>query len=182
MSAKEKILSAAIGLLEQQGVDGLTTRAVCDAAGVTAPTLYHHFGDKNGLVRAVVGEGVTEFMAMKRAQRVTNDPLADLRRGWDAWIGFGLERPTLFRLMIEAARSDPTLAQESFEHMKETVVRLEAANGLSVELSVAVQAVWAAASGMQALFLQGLEPVKIRATSRFLFKAVAAALTAPSGN
>ncbi|UPG89439.1 TetR family transcriptional regulator [Luteibacter aegosomaticola] len=178
MSAKEKILTAAVGLLEEQGVDGLTTRAVCEAAGVTAPTLYHHFGDKNGLVRAIVNEGVAEFMAMKRALRVTNDPLADLRRGWDGWITFGLERPTLFRLMIEAARNDPTLAQASYEHMEENVVRLEATNGLNVELAVAVHAVWAAASGMQALFMQGLEPTKLKATSRFLFKALSEALVA----
>jgi AcrR family transcriptional regulator len=178
MSAKEKILTAAVRLLEEQGVDGLTTRAVCEAAGVTAPTLYHHFGDKNGLVRAIVSEGITGFMAMKRAQRVTHDPLADLRRGWDAWISFGLERPTVFRLMIEAARQDPALVQESFEHANETIVRLHAAKGLSVDLAIAVQAVWAAASGVQALFMQGLEPAKIRATSRFLFKALTEALVA----
>lgn len=176
MSAKEKILASAVALLEQEGVDGLTTRSVCLAAGVTAPTLYHHFGDKNGLVRAIVTEGVAEFMAMKQAMRVTKDPLADLRRGWDGWIEFGLERPTLFRLLIEAARADPALAQASYEHMEENLVRLQAANGLSVNLPTAVQAVWAAASGVQALFMQGLEPAKIRATSRFMFKAVTEAL------
>lgn len=34
-----------------------TTRAVCKAAGVTSPTLYHHFGDKDGLALALVRQG-----------------------------------------------------------------------------------------------------------------------------
>lgn len=49
------------------GQDGLTTRAVCEAAGVRAPTLYHHFGDKGGLERALIQRGMAEFMERKRA-------------------------------------------------------------------------------------------------------------------
>jgi hypothetical protein len=39
MSTEEQILEAAAEILERDGVAALTTRAVCQAAGVTAPTL-----------------------------------------------------------------------------------------------------------------------------------------------
>jgi AcrR family transcriptional regulator len=172
METEERILEAAARLLEEQGIDGMTTRAVCQLAGITAPTLYHHYGDKNGLVRAVVTAGIDQFMAMKQALRVTDDPLADLRQGWDGWIAFGLERPALFRLMIEAARSDPGLLTASYQHMKDNVLRIESTRRLRVDASVAVSSVWAAASGMQALFAQGARRAEIESVSDFLFKSV----------
>jgi len=178
MTTEDRIRKAAVELLEAHGPDGMTTRSVCERAGVTAPTLYHHFGDKNGLVRAIVTEGITEFMSMKRAMRVTADPLADLRRGWHGWIDFGLERPVLFRLMIDAARVDPTHLKASYEQMEENVRRLRDVHGLQVDLRVAVQSIWAAASGVQALFVQGAKQSEIRAAAKLLFDALVHAIAA----
>lgn len=179
-STDEKILNAAARLLEEHGAEGVTTRSVCQAAGVTAPTLYHHFGDKTGLVRALIGRGIGEFMAMKRAGRATDDPLTDLGNGWKDWIDFGLERPSLFRLMIEAARVDRSITQESFEVMQGYLIRLRDDDRLQVAVEVGAEAIWAAASGVQALFMQGMEPAKIRSTADFLYRAVIAAVVKPT--
>lgn len=84
MTTEEHILAVAADLLETEGVAAVTTRAVCKAAGVTAPTLYHHFGDKNGLLGAVITQGLNTFMARKRARRQTSDALSDLKRGGTA--------------------------------------------------------------------------------------------------
>lgn len=61
-----------------------------------APTLYHHFGDKNGLLDALVATGVKAFLKRKQASPDTDDALADLISGWESFIGFALERPQLF--------------------------------------------------------------------------------------
>ncbi|SDW86123.1 TetR/AcrR family transcriptional regulator [Lysobacter enzymogenes] len=179
MSTEEKILNAAARLLEEHGAEAVTTRSVCQAAGVTAPTLYHHFGDKNGLVRALVDRGIAEFMVMKRAQRHSSDALTDLGQGWRDWTDFGLERPSLFRLMIEAARADPSVTRESFELMRGYLERLHDEGRLQVEPQVAADAMWAAASGVQALFMQGMAPAQIRSTADFLYQAVVAAVLKP---
>ena len=83
MDTEVEILDAAATLLEAHGAAGLTTRAVCEAAGIKAPTLYHHFGDKDGLERALVRRGMAEFMQRKRAPAATADLLEQLRFGWD---------------------------------------------------------------------------------------------------
>lgn len=57
MDAREKILEAAAGLLAEAPVADVSTRAVCEAAGVGAPMLYRLFGDKAGLLAAVVDRG-----------------------------------------------------------------------------------------------------------------------------
>lgn len=50
------ILAAASRLFAERGVDAATTRDIAAGAGTTERTLFKHFGDKDGLVRAVVEE------------------------------------------------------------------------------------------------------------------------------
>src|ERR1700704_2789132 len=85
MSVKTRILEVAADLLAHSAEPDLSTRAVCDAAGVTPPTLYHHFGDKDGLLAAVVDFGWAHFLETKRAvAEVVHDHLADdIRAGWN---------------------------------------------------------------------------------------------------
>jgi AcrR family transcriptional regulator len=165
MTTEDRILRAALSLLEKGGVEAVTTRAVCQAAKVTAPTLYHHFGDKDGLLGAIVAQGVEMFMAQKRANRSTADATADLRRSWDNWIAFALERPQLFRLMIENTRANPAVSQEAY-----TIMRA---------MDAAAQTIWAGSSGILTLFARGTPPAEIRATSELLFDALVAKLVRP---
>jgi len=66
MTVKTRILEAASELLARSADADISTRAVSEAAGVTAPTLYHHFGDKDGLLAAVVDFGWAAFLDRKR--------------------------------------------------------------------------------------------------------------------
>jgi AcrR family transcriptional regulator len=50
------IIAAASRLFAERGVEGATTREIAAAATTTERTLFKHFGDKAGLVRAVVEE------------------------------------------------------------------------------------------------------------------------------
>lgn len=47
--SRQQILDAALGLFAQKGYAATTVREILDAAGVTAPSLYYHFGNKEGL-------------------------------------------------------------------------------------------------------------------------------------
>jgi AcrR family transcriptional regulator len=58
---RERILQAAARLLAESGGAPVSTRAVCAAAGVGAPTLYHHFGDKDGLYLKVLEEVIGDL-------------------------------------------------------------------------------------------------------------------------
>jgi AcrR family transcriptional regulator len=179
MKTEDQIMIAAAGLLEKGGVAAVTTRAVCQVAGVTAPTLYHHFGDKDGLLRAVVAQGVTTFMTKKRANRQTADALADLKRGWDGWLAFALERPKLFHLMVESTRSDPSTNQEAFVLMRAIVERLGNEGRLTTDVDTTARTIWAAANGVLTLFMQGTPAAEIKPSSELLFDALMAKLARP---
>ena len=96
-----RIIEAAAGLLAKS-VDGeVSTREICDAAGITAPTLYHYFSDKETLLRAVVDFGWTSFLESKRTvAAVVHDHIADdIRAGWNNHIEFARKNPNFYRLM-----------------------------------------------------------------------------------
>lgn len=109
VDVRERIMRAAAGLLAQGGREAVTTRAVSAAAGVQAPTLYRQFGDMRGLLHAVARETLAAYVRDKSAQEPGDDPVEDLRRGWDLHVAFGLANPAVYTLVY----SDPAVAAEA---------------------------------------------------------------------
>lgn len=173
------ILAAGLRVLESGGPGALTTRAVCEAAGVTAPTLYHHFGDKGGLASALVQRGLAEFMRRKQQPPATADPLEQLRAGWDLVIDFALKNPELHALFVEHARSHPQLLDGPYETMLARVQRLVDMGRFRGPVDEAARTVWAASNGALSLLLRGASRKQVESASRTLFDAVVRALSSP---
>jgi len=96
-SARDRLLLAGAHLLEEERGDDVSTRAILDLAGVQAPTLYHHFGSKQGLLDAVVSHGFRQFLKVRGSLGAgAADPIADIREGWDRHVLFGLENPNFY--------------------------------------------------------------------------------------
>ena len=118
MTVRTRILETAADLLAQSADVDVSTRAICDAAGVTAPTLYHHFGDKDGLLAAVVDFGWAAFLETKlAAAAVVHDHVADdVRAGWDNHLQFARENPSFYKLMWSAAvATSSTAVREAYQ-------------------------------------------------------------------
>ena len=49
----ESILSGALDILNADGLDGLTMRALARCVGINPMTIYHHFKDQDGLIKAL---------------------------------------------------------------------------------------------------------------------------------
>jgi AcrR family transcriptional regulator len=127
---RARIVAAAAELLDGDGRDALTTRAVAAAAGVQAPTIYRLFGDKSGLVDAVAEHGFVAYLAEKEVRQAGSDPVADLRTGWDLHVGFGLASPPVYSLMYGDPRPGaPSRAAAAAEQILEGHIRRLAAAG-----------------------------------------------------
>lgn len=97
---RERLVDAALGMALAEGVEAVSTRAVCGAVGVQAPTLYHHFGDRAGLVRAVVDRAFEEYFAQKDVMTPTSStPAQQVAAGWDAHVAFARAHPGLYPAM-----------------------------------------------------------------------------------
>jgi AcrR family transcriptional regulator len=176
LKTEEALLRAAEALLEREGPDGVTTRAVCDAASVKAPTLYHHFGDKNGLLDAVLAKGLDGFLKRKQADPETADALKDLVSGWESFIGFALERPQLFRLMVRRFGDNPTILAAVMATTDALLTRLAAEGRLATDVEFARRSLLALSNGVTALWAQGVSKKETKAVGRFLLNATLTAL------
>lgn len=147
---RERVLRAAADLLTREGRDALSTRAVSAAAGVQAPTLYRLFGDKDGLLDAVASYGFQRYLASKHALGETDDPVDDLRRGWDLHVEFGLSQPAFYVLMY----GEPSFAEgsqagrEAAAVLRRLIGRIAAAGRLRMSVERAAQLVHGTGMGL----------------------------------
>jgi TetR/AcrR family tetracycline transcriptional repressor len=74
--SREEIVTAALRLLDEQGLDKLSLRRLAGELGISAPTLYWHIRDKRELLDLVVERIVTEHQARQPA-------IADLADPWE---------------------------------------------------------------------------------------------------
>ena len=63
LRSNDRILKKALELFSEKGYDATSVREICEAAGITKPTLYHFYGSKEGVYRAIVEGALERFQA-----------------------------------------------------------------------------------------------------------------------
>jgi AcrR family transcriptional regulator len=148
LKTRESIVECAAQLLGEQGASAVTTRAVAQAAGMQAPTIYRFFEDKDALLDAVAEHVFAAYVAGKTLAEDSGDPVADLRAGWDTHIGFGLANPALFGLLTDPSRGARSpAAAAGLEVLRARVHRVAATGRLRVPEGRAVELIHAAGTG-----------------------------------
>ena len=142
-STRDRIVEAAAALLTEGGREAVSTRAVCTAAGVQAPTIYRIFGDKQGLLDEVASHGFSSYLSSKVALEHSADPVEDLRRGWDLYVGFGVAQPAFYTLIYGEPRPgvETPAARDAAAILAAQVRRIAEAGRLRVSEERAVQLV-----------------------------------------
>jgi AcrR family transcriptional regulator len=146
---RSRILDVAESLLRSIGRDAITIRSVADEAKVQLPTIYRLFGDKVGLLDAVVERGFTRYMAIDPELRESLEPIEQLRQGWDIHVRFGLESPELYDLMYANphSRKVTPAAQIALDGLAALIGRLATAGSLTVSQEEATFVAFSSASG-----------------------------------
>lgn len=115
-TTKDRILEAAVALWHDGGFEAVTTRAVSARAGVNEVTLFRHFANKEGLLKAMVARAVSGFAP--RDGDLAN-PSADLEQDLQRWAQAYLDRTLpvgdLILLGLVEARGRPDLAAACLE-------------------------------------------------------------------
>jgi AcrR family transcriptional regulator len=180
MDTRERLLEAAERLLDASPDRDVATRDVCREAGVGLPVLYRHFGDKNGLLRAVVDHGFDRYLATKRAAEPSDDPVEDLRNGWDTHTEFALSHPAVYRLMFSPSFAEvPAAAGEAMAILRDVLVRCAAAGVLEADVDLAAQAIMSANVGVALSLVTQPERYRDPALSRSVRDAVHRELLTP---
>ena len=125
----------------------MSTRAICTRADVGPPTLYHHFGDKDGLFEAVVAQRFAEYLAEARAVPGSGDPVTDLRRGWAFHLDFGRRNPEFYLLMYARPGQHRRAAQDAHADLVALLQDVAGTGRLRGEVELAADTIQAALVG-----------------------------------
>lgn len=136
-------------LLAESPSGDVSTRAVCEAAGVTQPVLYRLFGDKDALLAAIADLVWEDYLGTKRAAEQSDDPVEDLRRGWDAHTAFAVDNPHAYRLVFGSdLTTRPAAIAEAMALLTAVLQRVAARGRLRVAAEDAARIVMSANSGL----------------------------------
>jgi AcrR family transcriptional regulator len=95
-----EVARIAAKLFAERGYDATPVRAIAEAAGVTCPTMYYHFGSKEGLAQALITRPLGGIVERYRALLDREmDPVERLELLVDAHFEFCRQAPDRMRLV-----------------------------------------------------------------------------------
>lgn len=77
-STAERIIDAALQLISEKGYTAATTKAIAELAGVNEVTIFRHFGNKRGILKAIIEQFSYFPLLQKEIKNVTWDLETDL--------------------------------------------------------------------------------------------------------
>jgi AcrR family transcriptional regulator len=100
---RAEILHAATALLEETGSEqSVTLRAVARTVGISAPSIYAHFPDREAIVDAIIDDAFTDFRdAIAAAIDTEQQPVRRLLAGCSAYLRFAEDRPNRYRILFD---------------------------------------------------------------------------------
>jgi AcrR family transcriptional regulator len=161
---KSAALSSAEKILEHDGLQAVTLRAVARAVGVSHTAPKNHFGDLMGLLSELAAVGYLKFAAALAAAVSSNpgDARDKLRAMGSAYVAFARTHPNLFLLMFHSERLDmkrPSLLEaidESRQALRAAVVASAEAKPMKpIEVAARATASWSIVHGLSMLLLDG---------------------------
>ncbi|PKO70547.1 MAG: TetR family transcriptional regulator [Betaproteobacteria bacterium HGW-Betaproteobacteria-16] len=158
---RKRILDASEQLLETEGLAALSMREVARRSGVTHQAPYHHFTDRETILAELVTQGFDELarrLARANQRSVNAERHEVLIESGQAYVGFAIDRPGIFRIMFRPEVCDPSrfpAAQEAGDRAHaelERMVRLQHGETDSQGLA---NIYWAQVHGLACLIVDG---------------------------
>jgi len=160
---RSALVTAAAALLERDGAEALSFRAVARAAGVSQAAPYNHFSGRDDLLATVAEAGFRALQASQIAAAEQAPPglTRVISLGMD-YLAFATARPQLFRLMFGIGVANwcayPAVAEAkhlSFGPFRAALLDYLGAETPPATLEAAAHAGWALVHGLSMLRLDG---------------------------
>lgn len=160
---RETLIDAGVAAVELQGFEHLSLRAIAQGIGVSPSAAYHHFADKDALLREIGFRAITMLDAtvIAAAQRIPGaDADAVVERtaaAATAYVHFALDHPNLFRVAFSGVCTTPSEEEgPGYRYLVSLLDDLVATGALNREARAgAEQVMWATVHGLATLMLEG---------------------------
>ena len=160
---REQIIEAAERLLVKMGdEEAVSVRAVAEAVGVTPPSIYLHFRDKDELIFSICERHFSRLDAfIEKEGAKSKDPVESLILRGKAYIRFGIENPEQYRtlFMSKGSRSEVNMQPEelrqsaSFDHLVQAVQLCLDVGAFSGEPLLISMGLWSVVHGITSILI-----------------------------
>lgn len=182
-NVRGQLLAAAREILELQGKDALSLRAIAERAGVAPGTVYYHYADKAALLAGLAVDGFRQLADTMRKAYGERGEESGLRSTGYAFLGFLKDKPALYQLMYEAR--DGAMRPEVLEAEGEAVAVSRGAiladfdQVFDEEVAAKVaEAIWAWGRGIAAVaIVRGASPEEIEDAIKSAVRGLEALIT-----
>jgi len=181
---RRAILDATEAILLEDGIEQFSIRKLATRCGYTAPTIYHYFQDKDGLIDALLEERFSRLLQRVRRVSIGPDPIANMREYGRAFLRFAASNPTFYRVMIRGASDGGErkirAAEQARDLMAGQLQALASEGRLwTDDVEAALQSVWAVLHGVAALRLGNPKYAWSKNLADVALETVLRGLTAP---
>ena len=106
---RQLLIDTALGLLDAEGVEAVTIRAVARASGVSHAAPANHFADRRALLTALAVQCFGDLCAGSTAARAAApaSPQVRITAFADAYVAYALAHPNRYRMMWRMDMLDP---------------------------------------------------------------------------
>ncbi|GAA6152963.1 TetR/AcrR family transcriptional regulator [Pseudoteredinibacter isoporae] len=165
---KGTLEDAAVEILREVGVNGLSMRKLADRVGVSRSAPYHHFEDKKALLNAIAHRGfILQGMAIDAQEPEAGSSFREQVKSFvHAYVTWAVEHPEYYDLMFgrevwQENNPPDEFAQESRGYFRRYVARVERwqdSGDISRDLSALrfAQVSWSSLHGISRLLIDGI--------------------------
>lgn len=152
---KQRLISSAVSLLAEEGVEAVTLRRIAREAGVSHSAPLRHFAGRTELLSAVARQGFAELGRSSLPE--TTAPTERLAAACRTYVDFARRSPAMFELMFRHDLVDTReLDRALFKRFTKLVEDAQAAGWRSAQDTRTLAAsLWAALHGLAELWLWG---------------------------
>lgn len=172
---RERLIAAALELIDSQGWPAVTLAGVARACGVTTPACYKHFASKTGLFQAALRQ-LSTSLGHRAAGSLQDDPAESLLAIGLLLVELAEDHPHLFEFnqlspVAIAAMADPDAHHPLLATIRREVERLAATRGADPDPLHLI--IWSCLQGYTQLIAAGATT----ADPEFMRRALHAAIT-----
>lgn len=155
---RSALIDAALEILKEGGMEGISLRALAQATGVTQAAPYSHFRDKDDLLAAVAETGF-QRLALQMAEDATGmrNVQERIEKLMASYVRFAVTNKPLFQLMFSRELSEmknyPTLAMTAGKSYALISAALSGRNATAEDTRFLTVTIWSLCHGLTTLIV-----------------------------
>jgi TetR/AcrR family transcriptional regulator len=107
-ASKEMIARVSLALFARKGFESVGVNEIAEKTGLAKPSLYYHFGSKDGLLEAIIKDyGQKLFSLTEKAAEYQHDLVLNLTKLFGETVSFAMDNEDFFRLLLRLFSSAP---------------------------------------------------------------------------